>query len=96
MIWTAPSRTYTWPCTRTTPLTHRLRPYPKQVRPERVRVDYRIGRVRLVSQADLYPGVPSRSLLRARCCSCRSCAPGGQSVQNVTDGPTREWPGTVA
>ena len=27
---------------------------------------------RLVSQADLYPGVPSRSLLWARCWSCHS------------------------
>jgi len=37
----------------------------------------------------LYPGVPSRSLLRARCCSCRSCTPGSQSLPYVADGPTR-------
>src|SRR5215218_8081357 len=30
-------------------------------------------------QNDLYPGLPSRSLLRASCCSCRSCTPGSQS-----------------
>ena len=45
----------------------------------------------IVSQADLYPGVPSRSLLRASCCSCRSCTPGSQS--NVADGPIRPSPG---
>jgi hypothetical protein len=46
------------------------------------------------SQADLYPGVPSRSLLRASCCSCRSCTPDIQS--NVADGTTRGSLGTWA
>jgi hypothetical protein len=48
----------------------------------------------LSPQADLYPGVPSRSLLRARCCSCRSCTPGSQSLPNVADGPSRGLLGT--
>ena len=52
----------------------------------------RVWQGRLVSQADLYPGVPSRSLLRASCCSCRACTPDIQS--NVADGPTRGSPGT--
>jgi hypothetical protein len=57
-------------------------------------LESRIWQGRLVSQADLYPGVPSRSLLRARCCSCHSCTPGSQSLPNVADGPTRGSSGT--
>jgi hypothetical protein len=49
-----------------------------------------------VSQADLYPGVPSRLLLRARCCSYRSCTPGSQSLPYVADGLTRGPPETPA
>ena len=52
-------------------------------------LESRIWQGRLVSQADLYPGVPSRSLLLASCCSCHSCTPGNQSLPNVADGPTR-------
>jgi hypothetical protein len=59
-------------------------------------LESRIWQGRLVSQADLYPGVPSRCLLRARCCSCRSCTPGSQSLPYVADGPTRGSPGTPA
>jgi hypothetical protein len=59
-------------------------------------LESRIWQSRLVSQADLYPGVPSRSLLRARCCSCRSCTPGSQSLPYVADGPIRGSPGTPA
>jgi hypothetical protein len=55
---------------------------------------------RLVSQADLYPGVPSRSLLRARCWSCHSYTPGSQSLPNVAVGPMRgsseAWPSRKA
>jgi hypothetical protein len=47
-----------------------------------------------LSQRDRYPGIPSRSLLRARCRSCRSCTPGSQS--NVADGPSRGSPRTSA
>jgi hypothetical protein len=43
---------------------------------------------RLVTRAGHYPGVPSRSLLRATCWSCRSCTSGSQSP-NVADGPSR-------
>jgi hypothetical protein len=57
-------------------------------------LESRIWQGRLVSQADLYPGVPSRSLLRASCCSCRSCTPDIQS--NVADGPTRGSSGAPA
>lgn len=38
-------------------------------------------------KGDLYPCVRSRSVLRARFCSCRSCTPGSQSY--VADGPSR-------
>ena len=51
-------------------------------------------------QADLYPGVPSRSLFWASCCSCHSYTPGSQSLPNVADGPMRgssgAWPSRKA
>jgi hypothetical protein len=43
---------------------------------------------RLVTRSGLYPGVPSRSHLRARCWSCRSCTPGSQSLP-YADRPSR-------
>jgi hypothetical protein len=55
-----------------------------------------IWRGRLVSQADLYPGVPSRSLLRARRWACPLCTSLTHSQPGLADGPTRgslgPWP----
>ena len=50
------------------------------------------GRSRLAGPCvarDLYPGVPSCSLLLASCCRCHSYTPGSQSFPNVADGPMR-------
>jgi hypothetical protein len=56
----------------------------------------RIWQGRLVSQADLYPGVPSRSLLRARRWACPLCTSLTHSQPGLADGPTRGSLGTWA
>ena len=52
-------------------------------------LESRIWQGRLVSQADLYPGVPSCLLLWARYWSCPSCTPATQSQPSLADGPIR-------
>jgi hypothetical protein len=63
-------------------------------------LESRIWRGRLVSQADLYPGVPSRSLLRARRWACPLCTSLTHSQPGLADGPIRgslgSWPSRKA
>jgi hypothetical protein len=53
------------------------------------RLASRIWQGRLVSQADLYPGVPSSSLLRARRWACPLCTSLTHSQPGLADGPIR-------